>query len=172
MSVNNKVSSGVAPNAHKEPQDLGGSSNQAEAEYLLRRNSFDFVIDMANARAAEENTVVSSGQASSSGINTTDSPWPPRGSSLPKTRRRQPFDVDIEAQKGTFEEIEMQDWPTESRIAAIDSSFAEALTDPTAQLPEGTKRKVNVPSPICLSTTSTRSRGCGFWRKVSDMIGL
>jgi hypothetical protein len=133
-----------------------------------RRNSFDFVVDTANARAANEGPADNSSQAPTPDYKRTGSGYSSRRGFVSRSRSSQPFDVDIEAQNGGFEEIELQEWPTESRLAAMHSSVVGL----TGHMPPSLPRQVNVPSPTPETTASTKSRGCGFWNKVSAVFGL
>lgn len=133
-----------------------------------RRNSFDFVVDTANARAASDGPADNSSQAPTPDDKATGSRYSSRRGFVSGSRSSQPFDVDIEAQNGSFEEIELQEWPTESRLAAMHSSVVGLAGDMPPSLP----RQVNLPSPTPETTASTKSRGCGFWNKLSAVFGL
>lgn len=133
-----------------------------------RRNSFDFVVDTANARAANDNPAGHFNRLTTPDLKGTVSRSAQGGSFASQNRNSQPFDVDIEAQEGRFEEIELQEWPTESRLAAMHSSGV-ALTD---RMPPSSSRQINVPSPTPVFTASTKSRGCDFWGKFFAVFGL
>lgn len=100
------------------------SGSVAEPQSGSRRNSFDLVIAVANELASTE--VVSE---SNSGMPTFET-FEPRS---PTTRRAAAC-----SQEETFEGIELQEWPTASRLAALNSDIAASTVETPPPSPKHT----------------------------------
>jgi hypothetical protein len=114
MPVSNHTSADSGPSTCSFPQVGSGLTTQACNSATSRRNSFDMIFDAAKTQAA-------SPQASSSSGNESSPYWSGRSSLTSRGRNRQA--ADIENQTKTFEDIELQDWSTASRPAAMNTDI-------------------------------------------------
>jgi len=131
MSANNSLYSSPASSSSNVARGLTG---QCHALSTSRRNSFDTVIAIANDRAAADSHGDVLSQVSSSAVSDESPHSSPRGYSVSRSRKSKPFDV--ESQAGSMQEIGLglHQWPTASRLAAMnmETSHATSHSDATA----------------------------------------
>lgn len=147
----------------------------AEPQSGSRRNSFDMVIAVANERAANDALVKSSTEVipePNSGMPTFET-FEPRCPTIRRAAAR--------SQEETFEDIELQEWPTASRLAALNSDIA-ASTDEipppspkhTLQLPvvsQTTRQGANVPPRSFLAKMWSSSSEASLWEGMISVLG-
>lgn len=120
MSVRQYSSTTAGPSTHSPSQKGSGITPQGEVTSYRqvqsgsRRNSFDFVVDTANAQAEQSNEVDDSNH------QPAVKPFGPRSSAEQSAILR------ADSQTDTWEDIELQEWPTASRLAAMNSAIASS----------------------------------------------
>lgn len=151
------------------------SGSVAEAQPASRRNSFDMVIAVANERAANDALADTSAEVTPE----CSSRMPTFGSfesRCPTTRRATACN-----QEETFEDIELQEWPTASRLAALNSAIiaSNVETPPsspkhTLQLPtvsQTTRQGVNVPPRSLLARMWASKSEPSLWEDMIAVLG-
>jgi hypothetical protein len=155
MPVSNHTSADSGPSTHSFSQVGSGPTTQTCNMARSRRDSFDMIFDAAKTQTA-------SPQASSSSGNESSPYWSGRSSATLRGRNSQA--VDIENQAETFEDIELQDWPTASRPAAMNTEIS-ALA---AQAPPASTRQSY---QLSLSPDAMRRALAASPPKSSDLNG-
>lgn len=128
MSVRQYSSTTAGPSTHSPSQKGSGITPQGEVTSYRqvqsgsRRNSFDFVVDTANAQAAQ----------SAEADSPNDEPAKPFG---PRSSDEQSAIPKADSQTDTWEDIELQEWPTASRLAAMNSAMASSSSSAPPSLP-------------------------------------
>lgn len=148
----------------------------AEPQSGSRRNSFDMVIAVANERAANDALAESSTEVvpeANSGMSTFET-FEPR---CPITRRA----AASYSQAETFEDIELQEWPTASRLAALNSDIAASTVETpppspkhTLQLPavsQITRQGANVPPRSLLAKLWSSGSEPSLWEDMVTVLG-
>jgi hypothetical protein len=168
MPGNNHTSADSGPSTYSLPQAGSGLATQAFNMATSRRNSFDVIVDAAKTRAT-------SPQASPSTGNASGPYWSDRSSLTSRGRNKQA--VDIENQAETFEDIELQDWPTASPPAAMNTDTAAlavqaspASTRQSRQPPlsSDAMRRALAASP---PKSSDLNEETGLWSDLVAMVG-
>jgi hypothetical protein len=91
------------------------------------------------------------------------------------SRKSKPFD--LESQTGSFEEIDLQEWPTASRLAATDSDFAASRKSVPSQRQiyhhSYAARQGSSPTATTLAFQAQAQTGnVGFWESWAPYFGL
>jgi hypothetical protein len=168
MPVSNQTSAGSGPSTYSLPQAGSGLATQACNSAPSRRSSFDVIVDAAKTQAAYP-------QASSSTGNESGPYWSDRSSLTSRGRNKQA--VDIENQAETFEDIELQDWPTASHPAVMntDTTALAAQTPPVSTrqprqppLSSDAMRRALAASP---PKSSDLNEETGLWSDLVAMMG-
>jgi hypothetical protein len=147
-----------------------------------RRNSFDMVMDMANAPAA--GNITSNGndpQTSCSTVNESSPYQTTSASSSSVTCSRTKKSVDHGSQEDTFKEIELQEWPSAERLAAMNSAIAGSFVQAHPTFPgrvcqpspvsESTRQPLDRPSSDLASGTQSETEEIGLWGEVVAILG-
>jgi len=124
MSVHQNFSATAGPSNYSQPsQTVTGITPQGEVvsyrqvQPCSRRNSFDFVIDTTNAEVDVTNDL------------TAVKPL------APSTPAHQPADSRKSPKTETWEDIELQEWPTASRLAALSANTPSTLPHHNRRMP-------------------------------------
>lgn len=131
MPTDHSVSTSSLSSTYDDDVADGLTVAQAYASSASRRYSFDLVIAVANTRAETDTLNSINSQASTSTVNEPSPHGSARENIAPRSRQSQP--VDLESQAGSFEEIELQEWPTSSRLAAMNSAIVAFQSPVTAR---------------------------------------
>jgi hypothetical protein len=168
MPVSNHSSADPGSSTRSFTQVGSGLAAQNGNTTRSRRNSFDMIFDAAKTQPA-------SPQASSSSGNESGPYWSDRLGLTSRGRDRQAADVENQAE--TFEDIELQDWPTASRPATdIPALVAQAPLAPTRpsfqppqppQPPDAMRRALAASPP----KSSDLNGEIGLWDDLVAMMG-
>jgi hypothetical protein len=168
MPVSNHTSAEPGPSTRSFPQVGSGLAAQNSNTARSRRNSFDMILDAAKTQAASPQASLSSG-------NESGPYWSDRPSLTSRAPNRQAADVENQAE--TFEDIELQDWPTASRPATdVPALAVQAPSAPTRQLsqspqpplsPDAMRRALAASPP----KSSDLNGEVGLWDDVVAMMG-
>jgi hypothetical protein len=153
--------------------DNGLTSQAYTLPTFVRKNSFDLVIAVANDRAAADSVNGTTVQASTAAVDGS-TPYSPDRESLARVPSCQKSKIfDVESQMGSFEEIDLQEWPTASRIAATNSDFAAFQASTPSQRQVTADRQDSSATAIALAFQVQASSGnIGFWGSWKPYFGL